>query len=232
MIAAARRVPGASEAVTGRIDVEAALAHRDYMTSNWHDEANCPGWMSTRSRWCAVPGESMGSEWWSWRLPTTAPGGSASCRRWCWRPARAPRCRSRGLAEARPWTNRDITGAKELPRRLVVIGGGPVGVEMAQGFRRLGCEEVTVLERPSRLLAREEPFAGDEVRVALEAEGITVVTDAVVTAWRKGTDGPVTAEGSGTYIGEELLVAAGAAVHEGTRSGNGGSHARRAGAGR
>jgi dihydrolipoamide dehydrogenase len=82
-----------------------------------------------------------------------------------------------GLAEARPWNNRDVTAAKEAPRRLIVLGGGGVGVEMAQGFRRLGCEEVTVLEGFPRLLGREEPFASDEVRAALEAEGVTVVTE-------------------------------------------------------
>ena len=57
---------------------------------------------------------------------------------------------------------------------------------MAQGFRRLGCEEVTVLEGLSRLLGREESFASDEVREALEAEDITVVTGAVVQASSAG----------------------------------------------
>jgi dihydrolipoamide dehydrogenase len=82
---------------------------------------------------------------------------------------------------------------------------------MAQGFRRLGCVEVTVLEEFSRLLRREELFAADEVRAALEAEGITVVTDAAVRrVQRDGSDGPVTVEAAGgTYIGDELLVAAG-----------------------
>ena len=212
VIAAARRVPGASEAVTGRIDVEAALAQRDYMTGNWHDEGQLP-WLDEHKitlvrgsgridgeRRVVVETPDNGTR----RLSAVqavvlATGTSAAL----------PLIE--GLAEARPWTNRDITGAKELPRRLVVIGGGPVGVEMAQGFRRLGCEEVTVLERLPRLLAREEPFASDEVRAALEAEGITVVTDAAVhRVWREGTDGPVTAEAaSGTYVGDELLVAAG-----------------------
>jgi pyruvate/2-oxoglutarate dehydrogenase complex dihydrolipoamide dehydrogenase (E3) component len=80
-----------------------------------------------------------------------------------------------GLAEARPWTNREIAGAREVPRRLIVIGGGAVGVEMAQGFRRLGSEEVSVLEGVPRLLSREEPFASEEVQAALEAEEITCI---------------------------------------------------------
>ena len=61
---------------------------------------------------------------------------------------------------------------KELPRRLLVLGGGAVGVEMAQCFQRLGSEEVTVLEGGPRLLAREEPFAGEQVAKAFEDEGI------------------------------------------------------------
>jgi pyruvate/2-oxoglutarate dehydrogenase complex dihydrolipoamide dehydrogenase (E3) component len=212
VIAVTRRVPGASEAVTGPIDVDAALAQRDYMTSNWHDEGQLP-WLNehkitlVRGRGRldgerTVVVEREGEE--TRRLAAAqavvlATGTSA---------ALPP---IDGLAEARPWTNREITAAKELPRRLVVLGGGAVGVEMAQGFRRLGCEEVTVLEGLSRLLGREESFASDEVREALEAEDITVVTGAVVQGVRRdGTDGPVTVEAAGgTYIGDELLVAAG-----------------------
>ena len=51
-----------------------------------------------------------------------------------------------GLADARPWDNRAVTAAKALPARLLVIGGGAIGVEMAQGYRRLGTSEVTVIE--------------------------------------------------------------------------------------
>ena len=212
VIAAARRAPGAAEAVTGQIDVAAALAQRDYMTSNWHDEGQLP-WLNEHKitlvrgtgrlegeRTVAVErdGEDrrvLSAE----RAVVLATGTSA---------ALPP---IEGLAEARPWTNREITAAKEVPRRLVVIGGGAVGVEMAQGFRRLGSEEVAVLEGLPRLLAREEPFASDEVHAALQAEDITVVTGAVVQrVQRDGTDGPVTVQTANeTYVGDELLVAAG-----------------------
>jgi hypothetical protein len=71
-----------------------------------------------------------------------------------------------------------------------VLGGGAVGVEMAQAFNRLGCWEVVVLEGADRLLAREEPFAGEELRAVFEAEGIAVVTGARMTAARRlGRDG-------------------------------------------
>ena len=117
-----------------------------------------------------------------------------------------------GLSEARPWDNRAVTSAKEVPRRLLVLGGGAVGVEMAQAFKRLGCEEVVVLEGADRLLAREEPFAGEELRAAFEAEGITVVTGVRMTAARRlGRDGPVVARVADgrEFTGDEILVAVG-----------------------
>ena len=212
VIAAARRAPGAAEAVTGQIDVAAALAQRDYMTSNWHDEGQVP-WLNEHKitlvrgtgrlegeRTVAVERDGEDRRMlWAEQAVVLATGTSA---------ALPP---IEGLAEARPWTNREITAAKEVPRRLVVIGGGAVGVEMAQGFRRLGSEEVSVLEGLPRLLSREEQFAGEEVHAALEAEDITVVTGAVVQrVERDGRDGPVTVQtANGTYVGDELLVAAG-----------------------
>jgi dihydrolipoamide dehydrogenase len=117
-----------------------------------------------------------------------------------------------GLREAGPWDNRAITSAKELPRRLLVPGGGPVGVEMAQAFKRLGCADVVVLEGGSRLLAREEPFASQEVQAAFQAEDIMVVIAAKMTAARRaGSDGPVTAQlaDGREFTGDEILVAVG-----------------------
>jgi pyruvate/2-oxoglutarate dehydrogenase complex dihydrolipoamide dehydrogenase (E3) component len=117
-----------------------------------------------------------------------------------------------GLREAGPWDNRTITSAKELPRRLLVLGGGAIGAEMAQAFKRLGCEDVVVLEGAERLLAREEPFAGEELRAAFEAEGITVVTGVRMTAARRlGSGGPVVAEVADgrEFTGDEILVAVG-----------------------
>src|ERR671922_7696 len=100
------------------------------------------------------------------------------CSYWACIPSKALIRPGDGLAEARPWDNRDATAAKEVPGRLLVLGGGAVGVELAQAFRRLGTEEVTVIEGAERLLAREEPFAGEEGKAAFEAEGMTVLTGA------------------------------------------------------
>ena len=194
VLAAARRAPGAAQAVTGQAGRAAAFARRDYMTSGWHDDGQL--------RWLEGKGIDADPRH---RAPDRGTGRRGRDRRR--RHAAARRGAGRraghgqpprsippipGLAEAGPWDNRAATSAKEVPRRLLVLGGGAVGAEMAQAFRRLGSEEVVVLEGSDRLLAREEPFAGQELRAAFEAEGITVVTGVRMTAARRvGRDGPV-----------------------------------------
>jgi dihydrolipoamide dehydrogenase len=213
VLAAARRAPGAAEAVTGRLDVPAAFARRDYMTSGWHDDGQARWLESTGIALIRGTGrltreravEVLTADGAVLRLDAARAVVLATGSRSFVPPVP-------GLAEARPWDNRAATSAKEVPRRLLVLGGGAVGVEMAQAFRRLGSEEVVVLEGSDRLLAREEPFAGEELRAAFEAEGITVVTGARVTAARRvGRDGPVavqTADGR-EFTGDEILVAVG-----------------------
>jgi dihydrolipoamide dehydrogenase len=212
VVAAARRVPGAAEAVTGRIDVAAALGRRDYMVSDYDDSGQLP-WLSDNGielvrghgrlageRAVEVATPDGVRRLTATRAVVVATGTSALI---------PP---VDGLADAHPWDNRTATGAKEVPRRLLVVGGGAVGVEMAQAFRRLGSDEVTVVEGGPRLLAREEPFAGDEVRAAFEAEGIDVRTGLTLTQVRRDApDAPVTAtlgDGS-TVTADELLVAVG-----------------------
>jgi pyruvate/2-oxoglutarate dehydrogenase complex dihydrolipoamide dehydrogenase (E3) component len=219
-LAAARRVPGAAEAVTGTLDVAAAFAQRDYMTSSWSDQGAL-GWVEDEGielvrgsgrlaaeRTVAVELPGGGRRTLTARRAVVLATGSA--------PAIPP---VPGLAEARPWDNRGATAASEVPARLVVLGGGPVGCELAQAFRRLGSQEVTVLVRGERLLAREEPFAGREVQAAFEAEGIAVRTRTQVGSVRRDRPGgPVTVTvGDGgaptgpdrRLVGDELLVAAG-----------------------
>jgi dihydrolipoamide dehydrogenase len=212
-LAAARRVPGAAEAVTGEVDLAAALARRDYMTSDWNDSGQLP-WLESREitlvrGWGRLAGERAvrvesadGSirHLTARRAVVLATGTSAS----------VPPID--GLLQLDPWDNRDITSAKTIPRRLLVLGGGAIGAEMAQAFKRLGCEEVTIVEALDRLLFHEEPFAGDEVRAAFEAEGITVLTGTKLTAaGRRGSDGPVVATlDDGRQLGaDEILVAVG-----------------------
>ena len=212
VLAAVRRVPGAAEAVTGRLDAAAAFAQRDYMTSDWND-AGALDWVEQEgielvrgsgrlagARNVAVELADGGRRSLTARRAVVLAVGSA--------PSIPP---VPGLAEARPWDNRGATGATEVPGRLVVLGGGPVGCELSQAFRRLG-SQVTVVNRGERLLAREEPFAGREVKDAFEAEGIAVRTRTQVASVRRDRPGgPVTvALGDGDeVVGDEVLVAAG-----------------------
>jgi dihydrolipoamide dehydrogenase len=117
-----------------------------------------------------------------------------------------------GLREIRIWGNREATAAQEPPRRLIVLGGGAVGVEMAQAWRALGSEEVTLVEAADRLLPREEPFAGEELAASMTDKKIKVLTGArVVKASRKNGEGEVTVtlEDGSEIQGDEILVAVG-----------------------
>ena len=213
VLTAARRVPGAAEAVIGDLDIAAALGRRDYMTNAWDDSGQLP-WLDAknielvRGR-ARLEGERVvdveaydGAErrLTAKRAVVLATGTSAAI---------PP---VEGLRDANPWDNRAAVSAKEVPVRLLVLGGGAIGAELAQAFRRLGSEEVTVIESAARLLPREEPFASEELRAAFEGEGIGVVTDRrVVAVRREGVDGPVraTLEDGQQVSGEEILVAVG-----------------------
>jgi dihydrolipoamide dehydrogenase len=214
VIAAARRVPGAAEAITGEIDVAAAFAQRDYMTSDFTDVTQTP-WLESEGIQLVRGHGRLGGE----RTVEVELTDGSGVRRLAARRAVVVSCGTvpfmpsiDGLAEARPWDNRDATAAKEVPRRLIVLGGGAIGVELAQAFERLGSKEVTVIEGAERLLAREEAFAGHEVQAAFEEEGITVLTGARCSkVERKGNDGPVVAtlEDGREIAGDEILVAVG-----------------------
>ncbi len=213
VIAAARRVPGAAEAVTGPIDVGAAFAQRDYMTSNWDDAGQVP-WLDGKHvtlvrghgrlagpRSVAVALPSGGTRVLTARRAVVVATGSDA--------AIPP---IDGLAEARPWTNIEATASHAVPSRLLVLGGGAIGAEMAQAYARFG-SKVTVVEGAPRLLPREEPFAGEQVAAAFAAEGITVITGASVTSAARSAAGMVTmtlADGR-SVEGDELLVAVGRA---------------------
>ena len=117
-----------------------------------------------------------------------------------------------GLADSNPWTNREATAVTQVPRRLVVIGGGPVACEMSQALRGLGSEEVTLLVREDRLLTRHEPFAGDLLARSFAEQGIVVrFRRAAERVSRAGPGRPVVVEvDDGSRLeAEEILVAAG-----------------------
>ncbi|HEY1639183.1 MAG TPA: NAD(P)/FAD-dependent oxidoreductase [Streptosporangiaceae bacterium] len=117
-----------------------------------------------------------------------------------------------GLREAHPWTNREATDVHEVPKRLVVIGGGPVGCELAQALHALGAEETTVLVAGDRLLPRHEPFAGELVEQSFRAAGISVrLGCTAASVGRPIAGGPVTVRtGDGALIeADQILVATG-----------------------
>jgi pyruvate/2-oxoglutarate dehydrogenase complex dihydrolipoamide dehydrogenase (E3) component len=107
------------------------------------------------------------------------------------------------------WTNREATGMKAVPRRLLVLGGGPVGVEMAQAVRRLG-GEVALVEGADHVLAREPAPLGEALGEVLRRDGIELVLGAHATgAWRDGEDFVLGFDGGRELRGDRLLVATG-----------------------
>ena len=212
VLAAARRVPGAAQAVTGGLDLDRVLARRDALTGGWDDSGQLP-WLTERGvRLVRGHGRLAGER----LVVVEHPDGTSTTVRAARAVVLATGTRAvvpriEGLGDAAPWDNRAATATKEIPARLLVLGGGAIGAELAQAFRRLGSAEVTVLEAGDGLVAREEPFAGTELAEAFAAEGITVRTGATVVRVHRGDDGAVTATlaDGGTVTGDEILVAVG-----------------------
>ncbi|NEC02716.1 dihydrolipoyl dehydrogenase family protein [Streptomyces anulatus] len=210
----ARRVPGLSAAVRGPLDVEAVLAHRDEEASHWKDDGQVAWLESVGADVHRGTGRLTGPR----EVTVTAPDGTEH--RLTARHAVAVCTGSRavvpslpGVEEARPWTSREATSAKEAPGRLVIVGGGVVGVEMATVWQALG-SEVTLLIRGSGLLPKMEPFAGELVADALTEAGARIRTGVSVTAvHRPAPDGPVTVDlDDGDRIeADEILFATGRA---------------------
>jgi dihydrolipoamide dehydrogenase len=130
-----------------------------------------------------------------------------------------------GLAEARPWTSRDVTNLHEVPRRMIVVGGGVVACESVTWLHALGVEEITVIEGAPQLLVKNEPFAGELIRSRFEAAGITVRTATKVISAQRAevNDAPVGHQHGGEVTvsldsgeqltADEILVAAGRQPH-------------------
>jgi mercuric reductase len=114
-----------------------------------------------------------------------------------------------GLADTPFWTSTDALESDAIPQRLVVIGSSVVAVELAQAFARLG-SQVTILAR-STLFFREDPLVGETITAALEAEGITVLTDTQASEVAHHDDEFVLATNKGEVRGDRLLVATGRA---------------------
>ncbi len=210
-LAEARRVPGAAEAAGGELDVGAVLRRRDELIHGLDDAAQLP-WLEERSV-TLVRGRGIVSG----EREVTVGEATLRARRAV---VLAPGSRAAippipGLREAVPWTNREVTTASAIPSSLLVLGGGVVGVEMADAYASLRAR-VTIVEAEPRLIPGEEEFAAELVRESLDRLGVEVVLGARVAAVRReDSGGQVTleAEDGRSFTAAQLLVAVGRAPH-------------------
>jgi len=205
LLAEVARVPGAAEATSGKLDVEAVLRRRDGIISDLDDSGQVP-WLEQRHveliRGTArLEGERrvrVGEQLLTARDAVVIAVGTG---------ALMPPIP--GLAEAGAWSNREITTTKEVPDRLVIIGGGVVGVEMAQAWSSLG-SKVTVIEAESQLIPREEPFAGAELADGLRERGVELELGTLATKVSRTEEEITVSLGNGGSVnGDRLLVAIG-----------------------
>ncbi|MGW6929415.1 dihydrolipoyl dehydrogenase family protein [Lentzea sp. NPDC054927] len=201
-VAAALDVPGAREAVTGQVDTKAVLAWRDFMVSSY-DDAGGEKWareagidvLRGDGRIAGPNTVAVGDQTYTTEHIVIATGSE---------PFIPP---IPGLRELDVWTNREATGVQEIPRRLLILGGGPVGVEMAQAFRGLGAE-VALVEGADHLLPREPEAVGRALGVALT--GVELHLGAHATAARFENGEYVLDFADGKQLrGDKLLVATG-----------------------
>lgn len=207
VLAEARRVPGAAQAISAELDVAAALRRRDEVVHELNDDAQLP-WLSERDielvrghativgeREVHVEGRTLRAR----RAVVLATGSSAAI-------PPIP-----GLRACEPWTNREVTTAHAVPASLLILGGGVVGVEMACAYTSSLGASVTLVEGSERLIEREEPFASEQVREALESQGVQVVLGVPATSARRepGGEAVLVLEDGRELVGEELLVAVG-----------------------
>lgn len=212
LLAEARRVPGVRELVHGELDPQVVLDRRDEVVHEL-DDAPKIGWLDERDvRLVRGRGRLVAER----TVEIIRDGEDRPAERIVARRAVVVCVGTRpsfppvdGLREAAGWTNREATTAEQAPGRLLVVGGGRIGAELALAWRSLGAD-VVLLEVADRVLAGEEPFASDEVEAGLRAAGVDVRTGVELTgASRAG--GTVTLElaGGERLTGDELLVAAG-----------------------
>ncbi|TDW95425.1 MULTISPECIES: NAD(P)/FAD-dependent oxidoreductase [Kribbella] len=204
-LAEALDAPGAREAVTGSLDVAAALAWRDFMVSGYDDSGQV-SWakgagievLRGHGRLAGPHTVAVDDRTFTADAIVVATGAD---------PMIPP---VPGLADLPGvWTNRDVTGMVEVPDRLLVLGGGATGVEMSQALARMGTA-VTLLERGEHLLTREPRAVGEAIATALAADNVDVRVG--IGAERAALAGStyVVDLSDGTQVtGDRILVATG-----------------------
>jgi pyruvate/2-oxoglutarate dehydrogenase complex dihydrolipoamide dehydrogenase (E3) component len=203
---AAREAPGAAQAVDGRgVDVDSALAWRDFMVRGY-DDSSPAAWaegagievIRGHGRLARAGKVEVAGDEYSAREVVIATGSS---------PFVPPIDGLRGLEGI--WTNREATGLKELPKRLLVLGAGPVGVEMAQALARMG-SSVAIVEGADHVLPREPKALGDALGEALAADGIELhFGQHAASARQEDDEYAIVLEDGNELRGDKLLVATG-----------------------
>jgi len=211
LAAAVRRMPGLE--LRGPVDAGAVTARRDEFVYHYDDSGPVRDLQHYPATFVRGQGRLAGPR----RVEVTGPDGGV----------RGLRARHAvvvatgsdptvpgvpGLAEARPWTNREATAVRRAPGRLAVIGGGPVACEMTQALQSLGSHDVTMLVRDDRLLPRTEPFAGELLAKSFQESGVNIrFGHAAARVQRPVPGGPVTVEvDDGSRLeADEILVATG-----------------------
>ena len=197
----ARRVPGVT---VGDLDPAAVLARRDDVISHLDDTGQLP-WLEERGVVLVrgrgrLDGERrvvVGEEELVARRAVVVATGST--------PLLPP---IPGLAEARPWTNIEATTSTSAPARLAVLGGGVVGVEMAQAWSALG-SRVTLVHRGSRLIEREEEFASAQVADGLREAGVEIRLGLSAAGVARNGQVEISLDDCSTLEADEVLAAFG-----------------------
>ena len=192
-------------AASAQVNVEAALAYRDFMVSGYSDAG--------QERWLAGQGIDLlrGIGRLAGPGVVEVDGVRHSARHVVVATGSDPVVPPvPGLRELDGiWTNREVTGMKAVPGRLLILGGGPVGVEMAQAVRRLG-GEVALVEGAAYVLAREPAPLGEALGEVLRCDGIDLVLAVHATAARRDGEDHVLALDDGRELrGDHILVATG-----------------------
>jgi pyruvate/2-oxoglutarate dehydrogenase complex dihydrolipoamide dehydrogenase (E3) component len=199
-------VHGARDAAaTAEVDVQAALAWRDFMVSDYSDAG--------QERWLADHGIDLlrGTGRLAGPGVVEVDGVRHTADHVVLANGADPVVLPvPGLRELEGvWTSREATSMKAIPRRLLILGGGPVGVEMAQAVRRLG-GEVAVIDMAEHVLAREPAPLGEALGEVLRRDGIELVLSANATAARRDGEDYVLEFDDGRELrGDRLLVATG-----------------------
>ena len=201
----AKDAPGAREAVTGPLDVASALAWRDFQVSGYDDSTKVPPLENAGIDLLRGAARIAGSG--TVEVDGVAHTATHIVIATGSEPVIPP---IPGLREADGvWTNREVTGLTEVPKRLIVLGGGPVGVEMAQAVARMG-SAVALVEGMDHLLPREPRPLGEALAKALEADGIELCFGQHASGVRRDGDEYVLSFPERDELrGDKLLVATG-----------------------